>query len=271
MIPFSQEIAELAEFIAEENISRGSVNLDKIASREGIYVCPGHYNNCFTGMLRHVNGEFQIFLNLDKLSSLKYARSRFTYGHELGHYFIDKHRRMLKAGYSLSYDKDLTYFTNNPVEAEANHFATNLLMPKQRFIADIAQHEFGVEAIRALSKKYKTSYTATAIQYSNLSNYPCSLLFWNKDREFRRKNYSGSMYSMVRQFSQNFSLNDKIKSEIFEEFDSPFNFNDMSSVTTSLANFYPDVTVNGPVDMPLKVETITLQSYGYISLVFINQ
>src|SRR5690349_9305823 len=148
MINSLEEIAELAEFLAEENINKGSVNLNRISSKENIYVCPGYYDNCFTGMLRHVRGEFQIFLNLDKLSSVKYSRSRFTYAHELGHYFIDPHRKALKAGFSLSYDKDLNYFSNNPVEREANHFATNLLMPKQRFLADASSFGIGAKAIR---------------------------------------------------------------------------------------------------------------------------
>lgn len=269
MIHSVEEIAELAEFIAEENMLRGGVSLDKIASREDILVCPGCYGNCFTGMLRHVSGEFQIFLNLDKLRSIKYSRSRFTFAHELGHYFIDQHRKTLKAGLSLSYDRDLTYFSNNPVEKEANHFATNLLMPKQRFIADASKLEIGAEAIRELAKKYKTSLTSTAIQYRNLIDYPCTLLFWNRNRDFK-KNYSDSWYNLIKPFSQNFNMTEQVKSEIFDGFDYS-RLREKTITTSSLSSFYPDITFNGRKDAPVRIETLNLQSYGYISLIYIHQ
>ncbi len=270
MIQSLDEISELAEFIAEENFSRGSVNLDKISDKEGIYVCPGSYGNCFTGMLRYTNKEFQIFLNLDKLNSIKYARSRFTYAHELGHYFIDQHRNTLKAGHSLSYDKVLTHFTNHLVEKEANHFATNLLMPKSKFMLDAAKYNIGIETIRLLAKKYKTSLTCTALQYRNLVEHPCSLLFWNKNRDFRTKNYSESWFNMVRPISHNFNLKEQVITDIFEDFNGYFTPN-TSLISSSLSAFYPDISLNSRNDKPVKIETLNLQSFGFLSLVYINQ
>lgn len=270
MIQTSQTISDLAEFLAEENITKGVINLMRIAEDEDVLVCPGYYGQCFTGMLRYASKEFQIFLNLEKLKSIKYPRSRFTLAHELGHYFIDHHRKTLKTGRSLSYDKDLNYFSNDPIEQEANHFATNLLMPRQRFMHDASQHYIGVEAIRFLAKKYKTSLTSTAIQYRNLINYPCSLLFWNKNQGFRSKNYSESWYKMIKQFSQNFNLTEQVKCEIFEDFNG-LSFIETSSITSSLSSFYPDISLNSSNDIPVNIETLNLQSYGFLSIIYIKQ
>lgn len=271
MIQTKDEIGELAEFVAEENISRGKTNLDKIAKNEGITVSYGNYSDYFVGMLEHDNSKFHIFLNLDKLKSPKYERTRFTFAHELGHYFIDHHRNVLKSGRSLSYDKDFSYFSNNPVEQEANYFATHLLMPKHRFISSAKEYEIGVAAVKNLAKKFKTSITATAIHYQNLVEHPCGLLFWDKDRNFKRKNYSNSLYNIVNGSGRNFAVNEAVKGELFEGFDSIFNHQESTTVLTSLSALYPDIPALSRRDIPINVETICLQSFGFISLIYIRE
>jgi len=264
------EIAELAEFIAEENLIRGAVSLKRIATKRNIEVHYDYFENYFTGMLQYENKNFDIFINLAKVINEKYSRARFTLAHELGHYCIDDHRNTLKKGLSLSYDKDLHYFSNDPIEREANHFATNLLMPRTRFMQSVAKMEIGIGAVKQISKQFKTSITSTAIQYQNLINYPCGLLFWDRYQGFRRKNYSESLYKMIKRFSPNFCVQDSVKAEIFENFDCPFLLRETSLINTNLSSFYPEVTFNGPGDLPLTVETINLQSYGFISLIYIN-
>ncbi|MCC6448843.1 MAG: ImmA/IrrE family metallo-endopeptidase [Chitinophagaceae bacterium] len=267
-----EEIAELAEFIAEENIVRGYVNLKKIGQCNDIEIHYESFGDYFTGMLQHEEGMFDIFVNLDKVRSEKYPRARFTVAHELGHYFIDNHRNQLKKGYSLSYDKELTYFTNHQVEREANMFATNLLMPKDRFVAFASNYEIGIEAIKALSKQFKTSLTSTAIQYHNLVSSPCGLIFWDRNMLFKNKKYSNALYDLIKQFSTNFNVKESVKSEIFEDFNNDFfNVVETSSITSSLAHFYPDIQTKSKHDIPVTVETINLQAYGFISILYINQ
>jgi Zn-dependent peptidase ImmA (M78 family) len=264
------EIAELAEFIAEENIVRGSVNLKKIAKKDDIEIHYDSFGNFFTGMLQYEDGLFDIFVNLDMVRSEKYPRARFTVAHELGHYFIDNHRNQLKKGYSLSYDKNLTYFSNHPVEREANLFATNLLMPKERFIKMASNFEVGIDAIKALSKQFKTSLTSTAIQYQNLISRPCGLIFWDKNMQFRNKNYSDALYDLIKQFSTSFNVMDSTKTEIFEDFNNDFfNITERSSITSSLAAFYPEIQFKSKHDMPIRVETLSLQTFGFISILYL--
>ena len=271
-----EEIADLAELIAEENITKGVANLEKIARKNGIFIHYDDFENYFTGMLQHENNSFDIFVNLGKNKAKKYARkyarTRFTIAHELGHFYIDAHRNLLKNGYSLSYDKELTYFSNVLVEKEANHFATNLLMPKERFTDDINLHGLGIEAVKILADKYKTSRTSTAIQYMNLAEQPCSLLFWDSSRKFKRKNYSESCFNLIKKFSKGFHINESIENEIFTGFDSfNANPNTTTSVKSNLSSFYTDVVKNSSMDMPIVIETMSLQTYGYVSLVLIDQ
>lgn len=265
------EIAELAEFIAEENIVRGAVNLAKIANKRDVEIHYDYFENFFTGMLQYEDGMFDIFINLAQVGKEKYPRARFTVAHELGHYFIDDHRNKLKRGFSLSYDRNFSYFTNNPIEREANLFATNLLMPKGIFVNEAYKLEIGINAIKSLSKRFKTSLTSTAIQYHQLINFPCGLIFWNRDMTFRNKNYSDSFYDRIKQFSHNFNVYDEARVKIFKAFNNDsFGIIEVTSINSSLAYFYPDININTKYDIPVCVDTISLQSYGYLSFFYIK-
>ena len=90
------EIIDLAEFISEEYCSGGMVMPELIADRAGISYNYGEYGDCFDGMLEHDSGNFHIYLN--KYSIQYPERLRFSFAHELGHYFIDDHRNSLKKG-----------------------------------------------------------------------------------------------------------------------------------------------------------------------------
>lgn len=58
---------------------------------------------------------------------------RFTLAHELGHYFIDQHRRGLEEGKVRSHGSVVEFESELPIEQEADTFAASLLMPRERF------------------------------------------------------------------------------------------------------------------------------------------
>jgi hypothetical protein len=72
------EIAEYAEYIGKRNLTKGKVNLIKIAKKKGISIIYGHYKDCFLGELVHNAKHFYIYVNLDLLPDKKSARARFT-------------------------------------------------------------------------------------------------------------------------------------------------------------------------------------------------
>ena len=93
---------------------------------------------------------------------------RFSVAHELGHYFLDGHidhvlvdgqAHLSRAGFA----------SGDSYELEADHFAAGLLMPVQLFHTAQAKFEPGLQAIEALADLCRTSLTATAIRYAELT------------------------------------------------------------------------------------------------------
>lgn len=175
-----REIAELAEFIAEESWKQDGLNPESIAKTKGITVSFNDYEeDSFDGLLEHRHGRFHIYGNLARLESSDSPRARFTLGHELGHFFIDEHRLVLESGEAEGHPSFCDYESNNPVEREADHFASNLLLPEKRFRTAAKKYGVGLGAVRELAKVFRTSLTSTAIRYASLEVLPCALIKWN--------------------------------------------------------------------------------------------
>lgn len=96
------EIAELADIVAEEHCPIGTIDPSHIAATKGITTSFGQYADSFDGILEHRGGRFHIYCNLDRVGDRNSPRARFTLCHELGHFFIDDHRRALAAGLDTS-------------------------------------------------------------------------------------------------------------------------------------------------------------------------
>lgn len=86
------------------------------------------------------------------------ARQRFTAAHELGHFVL--HRDLIgdrvEDNYLLRSDG-----LSNSVEAEANRFAANLLMPRDQVALAM---ESGIQSADALAEAFGVSLTAMAIR-----------------------------------------------------------------------------------------------------------
>ncbi len=94
---------------------------------------------------------------------------RFSVGHELGHYFLDGHidHVLPKDGVHTSY---AGFVSADPYELEADQFAAGLLMPSAPFKHAIARQDPGLEVVESLASLCKTSLTATAIRYAELTD-----------------------------------------------------------------------------------------------------
>jgi hypothetical protein len=115
-------------------------------------------------------------LNLRENGRKDNPRIRFSFAHELGHYFIDEHRNALIKGKSLhkSYNQ---YFQRNIIEKEADWFASNLLMPQKSFLNNIPNGKFTINIINSLKDKYKVSFTACVIRFLNTNKYPMMIVY----------------------------------------------------------------------------------------------
>ncbi|NTV46010.1 MAG: ImmA/IrrE family metallo-endopeptidase [Chlorobiales bacterium] len=174
-----QEISELAEFIAEEYGAAGRVDPQTIAKRKKINFKFGHYQDAFDGMLEYLAGHFHIYCNLDRAGQYDSPRARFTFAHELGHYFIDEHRNALVSGFAPAHPSFCEYESDNVVEREADCFASSLLMPKLFFYRQAKASSPGMAGILHLKQYFGTSVTSTALRYVQSGRVPCMLLMWN--------------------------------------------------------------------------------------------
>lgn len=166
-------ISELAEEISNYYFSEGLVYPEKIATENGITYSHGNYStDSFDGLIECLDKSFHIYINNDRLVHAHTVRARFTFAHELGHYFIDHHRNALMQGLSPSHSSKTGFVSKNFAEREADYFASCLLLPESRFKADCFRRKFSFELIDELSKKYQSSFTATALRFTSIGNHP---------------------------------------------------------------------------------------------------
>lgn len=179
----AEEIAELAEAVADEYSPVGKVAPEQIAVRKGISLIYDHYADAFDGVIEHEDGQFYIHCNLDRENVLGSPRGRFTVSHELGHYFIDEHRNALASGRvrphpSFTADRNRS---NLRIEREADLFASNLLMPPMRFRAALARARKRLGAIQDLAGKFNVSITCASIRYIDAEVEPSVMIHRSRD------------------------------------------------------------------------------------------
>lgn len=94
---------------------------------------------------------------------------RFSVAHELGHYFLEGHidHILPKDGIHTSH---AGFVSGDPYELEADQFASGLLMPAAPFKRALGRQDPGLETVEALATLCRTSLTATAIRYAELTD-----------------------------------------------------------------------------------------------------
>lgn len=94
---------------------------------------------------------------------------RFSVAHELGHYFLPGHVDHLFDEGKTEHQSRSGFISGDPFELEADHFAASLLMPRRLFSAAMFKAGEGLPAVESLSIRSRTSLTATAIRYAELT------------------------------------------------------------------------------------------------------
>jgi hypothetical protein len=105
----------------------------------------------------------------------RHPRTRFSLGHELGHYHLDAHRAYLMGGGKWHGSRG-EFESDRNTEFEADAFAAALLMPR-RFVSPIVnQGELTVARIEQIAQTCGTSRVSAAIRAVELSDFPCALV-----------------------------------------------------------------------------------------------
>ncbi len=95
---------------------------------------------------------------------------RFSIGHELGHYFLDGHiDHVLPLG-TATHASHAGFSSTDQYEREADHFSAGLLMPSNLCRKLLYQFEPGLDAIEGLAAHCRTSLTAAAIRFAELTD-----------------------------------------------------------------------------------------------------
>lgn len=167
-----EELSDLAESIVEYHIGDGIIDPEKIARVNNITFNYGFYNDAFDGLIQHKFGKFHIFINISRLETKDNPRTRFTFGHELGHYYIDEHRNALKKGMIPSHPSFNKLLAKNLAETEADFFSSCMLMPSLRFKKQCIRKSLSGKLIIDLANYFQTSYSATIFRYFELDLFP---------------------------------------------------------------------------------------------------
>lgn len=164
-------LSDLASFIADEFSINSVTQLELIADSEGISFYYDHYEDCFDGILIYDENKFHIHLNLDRGNSIETKRGRFSFAHELAHYFIEEHRIPLSKGEVAPHGSLHDFGHNDSIEEEADYFAACLLMPEQLFRKIPTGKTFSLNTITTLSKAFDTSILATILRFTEIGTH----------------------------------------------------------------------------------------------------
>ena len=123
--------------------------------------------NELSGVIIHDKGTYRIFISENDSEN----RQRFTFAHELGHFFLHKDyliekSLILDAPSYIPRDLDLSGLDEKQklMEAEANHFAAELLMPED-LVRDLYSKS---KDLGILAKSLNVSESAVGYRISNL-------------------------------------------------------------------------------------------------------
>ena len=119
-----------------------------------------------SGMLLRHGDEFAILYAIHIPNE---GYQRFSVGHELGHFFLDGHidHILPDDGTHISHAGFLSY---EPYELEADHFSAGLLMPGDLLGRTFSRAGQGLTAVESVAGLCRTSLTATAIRYAELTD-----------------------------------------------------------------------------------------------------
>ncbi len=258
------EIEGLAEFIAESFFPDDRIEPEIIAEKNGLSYNYGRYANAFDGMLEYLDGEFHIYVNLDRVKSPAHARSRFTFCHELGHFYIDDHRNALISGIG-PHASFTDYQSKNPAEQEADSFAAALLMPAGRFQAAARRRRPGIDAIHQLVNMFGTSYASTAIRYAKSDTHSVLAMLWTGDKrkwcwssEDMRRLTDNRIYKSATKLPPGSLTDLAIKGENTTE----------KVIGSSLAAWCPFIRAGSKNDQIMVEEAMSLGEFGVLTLLY---
>lgn len=185
------------------------------------------------------------------------GRMRFAVAHELGHFKLHASSQLVFCS-----ETDMHIWNENkPQEIEANEFAASLLMPERIFVRYRKLEPPNMNTVLDLAKEFRTTMTATALRYVQLSIEPCAVVI-SKDGIIR-------WYKK----STDFNFHVKVGKSL-----SPFSYASGCykgiSPPTTLEKVPADSWLAGNIDEEAEIceHSVSLSNYNVVlSLLWINE
>ena len=177
MMMMNDPISKAKWVLASKEISGvPAQSLGLIADSEGIKRISKDYpDDVWDGALIYKGKKRAIIINEHRGST---QRHNFTFAHELGHYFLEHaptHDENGKRQIRCT-AQDIAKGSKR-IEAEANHFAVELLMPEERFRLSMAGAAMDFALINGLATEYQVSKEACAYRILEFIREPCAVIF----------------------------------------------------------------------------------------------
>jgi hypothetical protein len=171
-------IQDLAECVFEDHWGNLPVNPESIIEDCGITLSYCDYRDAFDGSLEYRKGRFHVYCNVPGTEQRGSPRVRFTLGHELGHYFIDEHRRALTSGHAPEHGSFIYDHHDNQAEQEADFFAASLLMPRSHFLKSVESTSPILQTILDISSTFNVSTQCAAIRCVEWAEWLCTIIMF---------------------------------------------------------------------------------------------
>ena len=148
------------------------IDIYAIAQSTGATVVEKPVTGCEARIFGHGNKALIVVNSVSTIS-----RRRFSAAHELGHWMRDAGKISL----GCNPEELLGSADANP-ETRANHYASELLMPKYMFESRAKGRPITFETASALADVFRTSLTATSIRLIDCGSYPAMLVCCDAQR-----------------------------------------------------------------------------------------
>lgn len=176
---------ERASIAAEEIVEGWAAPIDPftIAQNEGsrlLRLRGEDFGDAFDGHLKY-HSDRQCFVLLynakydARVSNGHHPRTRFSVAHELGHYFLERHRAYLM-GCGEPHESRSEFKSDMIVEQEADAFAAALLMPGHLARPLVNEAEITLPMVHDLAACFDLSLVSTSLRAVHLSDYPCAVV-----------------------------------------------------------------------------------------------
>lgn len=198
----NEEIVYYAEGVSRFYFKKfGEINPKIIAYHNNITFSYNNYGSNFDGMLEFRKSKFHIYINTfgNEVFSL---RANFTFGHELGHYYLPHHSFLITSGKLKAHLSEACYKSSDRIEKEADLFASSLLMPSFEISKIYSKfRRFDPKIFSLISKAFNVSPLAAIYRVLQLDLHPMMIIrsvskridkITGRSKDFYFKLYSGN-------------------------------------------------------------------------------